>query len=120
MKPKIDHTKFGSITINGKVFDYDVIIRINGEVKKRKKKLSKTIYGTSHKVSKDEAKHIFEKGAKWLIIGTGQYGALELSNEAVDYFKRKRCHVDLIPTDDAIGVWNKTEGALIGMFHVTC
>ena len=37
MKPKISDTEFGSITINEKTFGHDVIIRLNGEIKKRKK-----------------------------------------------------------------------------------
>ena len=36
MKPKIDKTKFGSITIAGTTFDHDVLIRLYGQVKKRK------------------------------------------------------------------------------------
>jgi hypothetical protein len=51
MKPNIDSTTFGSITIEGTDFEHDVIIRLDGEVKKRKKKLSKAMYGTSHIVS---------------------------------------------------------------------
>jgi len=83
MKPKIDKTEFGSITINGTVFEHDVIIRLNGTVKKRKKKLSKRVYGTSHTVSLDEAKHIYKKGAGRLIIGAGHSGLIHLSDEAV-------------------------------------
>ena len=120
MKPKIDKTKFGAITIDGKLFDHDVIIRLDGQVKKRKKKLSKVIYGISHTVSKDEAKHIYEKGAEQIIIGNGQNGLLMLSDEAVDYFKRKNCQIKLMPTPEAIQAWNKSKGKLIGMFHITC
>ena len=47
MKPTINGTEFGSITIDKEVMEHDVIIRFNGEVKKRKKKLSKAVYGTS-------------------------------------------------------------------------
>ncbi len=82
MKPKIEQTTFGSITIKGEVYEHDVIIRLNGEVKKRKKKLSKSIYGTSHIVSTEEAKYIYEKGAKQIIIGTGQSGMVKISDEA--------------------------------------
>ncbi len=120
MKPTIDKTSFGSITIEGKAFEYDVLIRLNGEIEKRKKKLSKAIYGTSHMLSLDEAKYVYEKGTKRLIIGAGQYGNVELSNEAADYFERKQCQVDLWPTPSAIGAWNKAEGSVIGLFHVTC
>lgn len=59
MKPRIDGTRFGSITIEGETFERDVLIRLSGEVKKRKKKLSKAVYGTSHVVSLEEAKHVY-------------------------------------------------------------
>lgn len=120
MKPSIDQTAFGSITIEGTNFEHDVIIRLDGQVEKRKKKLSKEIYGTSHILSLDEAKYVYEKGTKRLIVGSGQYGNVELSDEAAEYFKRKECQVDLLPTPKAIRVWNETKGSVIGLFHVTC
>jgi hypothetical protein len=67
---RIDHTAFGEITIGGKTYEHDVVIRLSGEVVKRKKKLSKRLYGTSHIVSKDEAKFVFEKGCRQLILGS--------------------------------------------------
>lgn len=120
MKPVIDQTSFGSITIAGMEFERDVIIRLGGQVKKRKKKLSKAIYGTSHTISLDEAKHVYEEGVERLIVGTGQYGLVALSDEAAGYFKRKKCRVELLPTPEAIRAWNEAEGAVIGLFHVTC
>jgi hypothetical protein len=39
-------------------------------VLKRKKKLSQKYYGTSHVLSKDEAKFVFETGCEQLILGT--------------------------------------------------
>ncbi len=120
MKPRIDKTKFGSITIAGERYEHDVIIRLNGDVKKRKKKLSKEVYGTSHTISLAEARHVYEKGAERLIIGTGQVGMVELSKEAADYFAGQGCRVDLLPTGEAIKAWNEAEGAVIGLFHVTC
>ena len=120
MKPSIDQTTFGSMTIEGSVFEHDVLIRLSGQVKKRKKKLSKAIYGTSHILSLDEAKHVYEDGAQRLMIGTGQYGNVRLSKEAAEYFKRKQCQVELLPTPEAIRAWNEAEGTVIGLFHVTC
>ena len=74
MKPHMNRTTFGSVTIEGEVFRHDVIVRLGGKVKKRKKKLSKAVYGTSHTISLDEAKHVYQKGAERLIVGAGQYG----------------------------------------------
>ena len=120
MKPHIDRTMFGSITIEGKIYERDVIIRLGGKVKKRKKKLSKAVYGTSHTISLAEAKHVYQKGARLLIVGAGQYSFVELSDKAASYFDRRGCQVDLLPMKKAIKAWNKAEGSVIGLFHVAC
>ena len=121
MKPKINGTEFGSITIEKEIRDYDVVIRMDGEVEKRKKKLSKAVYGSSHVVSLDEAKHVYENGAESIIVGAGQSSMLRLSDEAKDYFDRKKCKVKIYSTPEAIEAWNKEEGKkTIGLFHVTC
>lgn len=120
MKPHIDATEFGSITIAGEVYEHDVLIRLDSSVKKRKKKLSKAVYGTSHKMSLDEARHVYEKGAERLIVGTGQEGMLELSPEAAGYFERHDCNVRLLPTPRAVQAWNEADGETIALFHVTC
>jgi hypothetical protein len=120
MSPRIDSAKFGSITIDGSGVEHDVLIRLSGEIKKRKKKLSKAVFGTSHIISLEEAEYIFEKGAERLIIGSGHNGNVTLSKEASEYFKKKEVRVDLSTTPDAIHQWNKAKCSTIGLFHVTC
>lgn len=122
MKPRIDKTKFGSITVGGTVYQHDVIVRPDGSVKRRKKKLSSSVYGTSHMISLPEAKYVRKQaaGAQRFIVGTGQYGNVELSPEAAAFLKRKNCRVTLAPTPKVIDVWNKTRGRAVGLFHVTC
>ena len=116
----IEDTKFGSITIDGKTYGHDVIVRLSGKVEKRKKKLSKETYGTSHIISKDEAKFVFEDGCDVLIVGAGQEGNVRLSPEASDYFNKKRCKVLLQPTPEAIRSFNQSHDKKIGLMHVTC
>jgi len=117
---EIERTTFGTITIDGKTYEHDVVIRRSGEVMKRKKKLSKKYYGTSHVLSKDEAKFVFEKRCEQLIVGSGQMGNVQLSPEAAAYFAKKGCKVLLQPTPEAIHVFNKSHAKKIGLFHVTC
>ncbi len=116
----IEDTKFGSITIDGKTYEHDVILRLSGKVEKRQKKLSKEMYGTSHIISKDEAKFVFEDGCDVLIVGAGQEGNVRLSPEASDYFNKKRCKVLLQPTPEAIRSFNQSHDKKIGLMHVTC
>jgi len=113
-------TNFGSITINGKIYTYDVIIRLNGVVEKRKKKLSKAVYGSSHTISAGEAAYIYENGAEKLILGSGQYGMANLSEEASAFFKERGCQVEVLGTPEAINAWNQSEEGTIGLFHITC
>jgi hypothetical protein len=121
MKPYIDTTHFGSISVDGKIYEHDIYINIQGEVIKRKKKLSKEIYGSSHTVSIKEAEFLYEKGAEQIIIGTGQYGVLKLSAEAEEFFSENNCKVSLFPTPEALKRWNLTQTQKsIALIHVTC
>src|SRR5262245_9964009 len=72
---EIGGTTFGTITIDGKTYEHDVIIRLSGEVVKRKKKLSKKYYGTSHVLStkpslssKGDASSSFSARARWAMF----------------------------------------------------
>ncbi len=120
MQPVIDKSSFGSITVDGVPYDHDIIITLKGKVKKRKKKLSKAVYGTSHIISLSEAEYVYREGSDGIIIGSGQYGAAELSEEASDFLRQKQCKVNLLPTPDAIREWNRAEGKWIALFHITC
>jgi len=120
MKPRINSTSFGSITVDSEKYDHDIIITSEGEVKKRKKKLSKAVYGTSHTISLEEIRYVYQERSEGIVIGTGQYGVAELSDKAGKFLKSRDCRVVLKSTADAIQEWNKTEGKWIGLFHITC
>lgn len=116
----IDRSEFGNITIDGKTYDHDVTIDLSGHVKKRRKKLSKELYGTSHTISQAEAESIFEDGSGLLVVGSGQEGNVRLSPEAEVYFAKKGCKVLVQPTQEAIKSFNRAGGNKIALMHVTC
>lgn len=116
----IESTTFGSIDIDGRHYDHDVVIDLSGHVRKRHKKLSKEEYGTSHIISRAEAEDVFEDGCDQLIVGSGQAGNVRLSPEAAKYFEKKGCAVLLEPTPQAIGSFNQSRARKIGLMHVTC
>jgi hypothetical protein len=122
MKPKIKETAFGSITVGKDTYRHDIVIGLDGAVRKRKKKLSKRLFGTSHKVSLDEMQNVYKKGARQLIVGTGQYNQVRLSEEAQAYLTAQGCDAVLLSTPEALAKWNETEGKgeIIGLFHITC
>jgi hypothetical protein len=120
MRPKIDDTWFGSITVEGQRYEYDIVIRLSGKVRKRDKALSKKVYGTSHKVSLAEIEDLYRKKAERIIIGAGQNGQVHLSQEAAEFLKAHGCRADLWPTPEAVKRWNEAEGNILGLFHITC
>lgn len=120
MRPKIDDTWFGSITVEGEHYEYDIIIRLSGKVRKRNKALSKAVHGTSHTISQAEIDDLYRKKAERIIIGTGQEGQVKLSEEAAAFLEKHGCRCDLWPTPEAVQRWNEAEGKVLGLFHVTC
>jgi Uncharacterized conserved protein len=117
---EIENTTFGTITIDGKTYEHDVLIRLSGEVVKRKKKLSKKYYGTSHVLSKDEAKFVYERGCNQLVVGSGQMGNVRLSPEAEAYFAKKRLQSSVAADPRGDSGVQQVPSKKIGLFHVTC
>ncbi len=120
MKPTLKGTGFGWIDVNDQRITHDILIRQDGEVTKRKKKLSKEIYGTSHTISLAEAEFIYQPGADGLLIGGGQYNKVGLSPEAAAFFHENGCPVEILATPQAVEAWIESGENLIGLFHITC
>jgi len=119
MHPQIDTTAFVSITIGGKEYRHDVVIRLDGTIHKRKKKLSKIYTGSAHLISLAEIQRVIEQGATDLVIGTGQENQVRLSAEAMNFLNEQDVHVITADTPRAIHLWNGTCRPVVGLFHVT-
>ena len=121
MNPILSGTGFGWIDVGGERLSHDILIRLDGKVDKRKKALSKEVYGTSHTISLAEAEFVYEDGAQGLLIGAGHFGRVRLSPEAAAFFQKKDCPVTILPTPQAVKAWNnKEEEKILGLFHITC
>jgi len=119
-KAFVQSCSFGEIVIDGTAYDHDVIITISGKIRKRKKKLSKKYYGTSHVISLEEAQYLYEKDAEEIIIGTGMYDMVTLSPEASEFLADQRCQVTTAATPQAIELYNSSPTRVMALFHITC
>jgi hypothetical protein len=73
--------------------------------------------GTSHVLSKDEAKFLSEKGCEQLILGSGQMGNVHPSSEAEAYFYEKRLQDAAVAAHlQAIRAFNRSHAKKIGLF----
>ena len=118
--PIINSTEFGQITVDGIVYDHDIRILVNGEVKKRKKALAKEIYGTSHKIGPKELESVCKGDPEILFIGTGQSGLAELTAEGRELLRERGIQFQTLPTPQIVAPFNDCQKRKVALIHVTC
>jgi hypothetical protein len=119
---KIDSTKFGSITINGQFFPYDVYILPTGKIEKRNKKESPRING-HRSLGIKELEYLLSYHPEILFIGMGQSGVLPIQKEAEKMLEECSCQVIQDLTPKLLSHFNQIFGGekkVVGIFHTTC
>ena len=110
---------FGSIEIEGRVYEHDIIID-RGAVRKRSKKPSKP-YRDKFGHTPLSADEELPWGGRRLIIGTGAYGSLPIMPEVMAEAARRSIDLVAVPTDQACrliaGLKRREVRAVL---HVTC
>lgn len=109
---------FGSLTIDKKTYENDVVID-RGEIRKRKKGPSKQF--------RDDFGHTplsVDEKIPWkchrLVIGTGAHGSLPVMDEVQREAKRRKVELVMLPTPEAIQMLNKNSEETNAILHVTC
>ncbi len=110
--------KFGSIQIDGVVYEYDVVID-RGKVTKRKKKVSKPYRTTYDHTPLSLAENIPWK-CRRLLVGTGAHGALPVMAEVCEEAERRGVELVALPTKEAIRALGKDPKKTNAVLHVTC
>jgi len=109
---------FGSIQIDGKTYDHDLVLD-RGVIRKRDKRASRQLrsaYGhtplsLSEKIPWD---------CRCLVVGTGAQGALPLVPELRREADRRSVELVSLPTADAIALLEKDSEGTNAVLHVTC
>ncbi len=116
----IEDVRFGSVMIDGKKYEHDLVIYPSGKIERRKKEISKKKHGTSHKFDPDELREYLTEDFDILIVGTGIYGMLSLLPESRKLVKDKE--IIEKPTPEAVRLFNelRKKKRVLGIFHVTC
>ena len=108
---------FGSIQIDGSTYEHDVVID-HGEVRKRKKKASKTF-----REAFGHTPISLEEKIPWLcrclVIGTGT-GRLPVMDEVKQEAERRGIKLVILPTAEAIDLLKKEPSDTNAILHVTC
>ena len=112
-----DEFSFGTLQIDGRTYEQDVVIE-RGEIRKRKK--------TPSKKFRDEFGHTplsIEEKIPWkcqrLVIGTGAYGRLPVMKEVKREAERRHVELVIVPTSEALRLIER-ESEANAILHVTC
>ncbi|HSP07882.1 MAG TPA: MTH938/NDUFAF3 family protein [Acidobacteriota bacterium] len=115
---RIEHFRFGSVEIDGIVYEHDVVID-HGEISKRKKKASKKYRDQYGHTPLSNAERI-PWNCRRLIIGTGAYGSLPVMEEVQHEAELRNIKLVLLPTPEAIQLLNEDAPKTNAILHVTC
>jgi hypothetical protein len=108
---------FGSIRIDGVTYEHDVVID-GGNVRKRKKKLSKKYRETFGHTPLSIDEEIPWK-CRCLVVGTGT-GALPVMEQVKREAERRKVELLIMPTARALEVLRREPKDTNAILHVTC
>lgn len=115
---RFEDFSFGSVRIDGNVYEHDVVID-GGEIRRRKKKASKKFRDAfGHTPLSVEEKIPWK--CRRLVIGTGAYGRLPVMKEVLREAERRKIALLTFPTAKAIGLLNQDAEDTNAILHVTC
>ncbi len=102
-------TSRGEISVGGKAFHGDVILRVDGKARLREQGHVKELYGTSHRIGTEEVAGICKGGPEVLFIGTGRSARRELTDDAEHFLRRRAIEVHVHPTARAAALYNQCD-----------
>lgn len=116
---KFEDLGFGSVVIDGKRYDKDIVID-KGKIAKRDKKASKpkaAKYGHTPLTAREN----IPWDCKVLVIGTGHSQALPVTGKVTKLAREKRVELKLMPTPKALEFLSNADLATTNaVLHLTC
>ncbi len=113
-----ENFSFGSIQIDGVVYEHDLVID-RGQIRKRKKSASKG-YRASYGHTPLSIKEDIPWRCRRLVVGTGAQGAMPVMDEVVQEAKRRKVELLSLSTAEAIAMLNGAGKETNAILHVTC
>lgn len=118
---EITDYEFGTITVSGRPYHDDITISTKGEVRPRKKELSKGPSGGHTPLAPDEIEHYIQKDSpRVIVVGTGKYGALPVPEETKNMAEERGIELVCQKTGEAIDIYTSMDGQVLAIFHLNC
>lgn len=112
----ISSYKFGSITIDGRVYGHDVIVTWNGKVKAAETE-------TRHLIGTKEMSQLILERPEIIVIGLGQNSLMRISPEVAKLADEKKLKIVEKPTPEAVKEFSELAHLgkkVVAYLHLTC
>jgi hypothetical protein len=109
---------FGSIGIDGRAYEYDVVIE-SGRIRKRKKGPSKPLRGRFGHTPLTAAEDI-PWSCRRLVLGSGASGSLPVTDDVIAEAESRGVELIVMPTVHAIEQLRTSGADTNAVLHVTC
>jgi len=111
--PRIDSLYFGSIIIDGRKFDHDLILTSKGDIMPLDR---------NHRFSEKQFSDLLLHGPEVILIGTGRSGQFKAEAGIEVAAKLQGIEIHQLPTAKAVEEFNKLSRRknVIAVLHVTC
>jgi hypothetical protein len=112
---KISHYSFGNITIDGETYTKDIIIYPDHIFSPWWRK-------EGHLLQVDDLTEVINVKLPLLIVGTGYYNTMKLSEDTLDILALNNIEVLAENTQEAIKLFNEisSEKPVVAALHLTC
>ena len=114
---KIEKCAFGSITIDGKTYQSDLIIYPDGSIQDTWWRKS------GHILSKEDIKSLVDKEPDIIVVGTGINGLMKPEKDLAEYLNKKGIELACAPNHEAMEIFNRLSDSnkkVGACFHLTC
>jgi len=113
--PRIEHYRFGSITVDGQRHTQDLIIlpeRVIGGWWRKE----------GHALHPDDLTAVFEAAPEVLVVGTGAYGMMRVTEETRRALEEAGIRLIATPTAEAVKTYNglREKQRVAAALHLTC
>jgi len=113
-------TGFGWVKYNDKIYQYDIMITVSGEVIPRNDEEIKRKYGTPHAIDASEINFLLQQKPRAIVIGTGQVGMARLTKDANTAILKSTARIIEGASPAACKKFDALTGPKAAIIHVTC
>ncbi len=117
---KVNSFEFGSIVIDDKQYDYDVVVLPDGTVRERE--AAKAKFG-EHAIKRSEIEELVKTNPEIMIVGTGTDGLASMSKDTQGYARKAKLNLVVLPSSEAIQKLNQLldeRKRVAALIHITC